>query len=176
VVALCAAVRFALPLSEARRIALSRALLPAWWHLPARAVASCAAPWVAERDIGPRLRGVLRYAVEDLPVGLLRHAGRWLREGSLVDRTGLLDYRLALADARVPLLVITAGGDPVCPEIAGAAALETWGHEDRALVALPDAWGHLDVLLSPAADEQVFGPLTRWLSERRQRAWGASAA
>jgi len=173
VVALCAAVRFALPSSETRRIALSRAFLPAWWHLPTRAVASCAAPWIAEPGVGPRLRGVLRYAVEDVPIGLLRHAGRWLREGSLVDRTGLLDYRIAFADARVPLLAITAGGDRVCSEVAGAAALETWGCADKALVALPEAWGHLDVLLSPEADEQVFHPLTRWLSDRRRRAWDA---
>jgi len=116
---------------------------------------------------------VLAYAVEDVPMGLLRHAGRWFREGSLVDRTGLLDYRLALADARVPLLVITAGGDGVCPEAAGAAALETWGCADKDLLPLPAGWDHLDVLLAPEAEARVFIPLTRWLSDRRRGAWDA---
>ena len=114
---------------------------------------------------------MLRYATEDVPAGILAQMTRWIEAGSLVDRTGLLDYRLALADARVPLLVVSARGDAVCPAPAADAALETWGHADAERIALPEDWGHLDVLLSPSADDAVSDPLVSWLAARRRRAW-----
>jgi len=171
VTAIAAAVRFDAPASGQRRAALARALLPSWWHLPARAAARAVLPWV-EGEGGARLRGVLRYAAEDVPLGLLRQAARWLEAGALVDRTGLLDYRLALADARAPLHVVTAAGDPVCPPAHAAAALGRWGGSDRSHTALGEGWGHLDLLVSPAADTAVFQPVVTWLETRRRAAWG----
>jgi oxygen-independent coproporphyrinogen-3 oxidase len=181
VVALCAAVRFEVTRSEARRAVVVAGLLPAHWSLPARSLGPFVAPWIDEgRDLlehvrpgttsPDRLRGVLHHAVEDLPIGLVRQMSRWLSAGSLVDAHGLLDYPEALRDARVPLLVGVAGGDRVCAPACGSAALDTWGGEGDLLV-FPDTYGHLDPLLARDAEARVFGPVKAWLSERRRLAW-----
>jgi predicted alpha/beta hydrolase len=181
VVTLCAAVRFDVPRSEALRAALVAQWLPAHWNLPLAALGPALAPWVGPgRPLfdhvvpgatpSSRLRGVLHHGAEDVPVSLLRQVARWLRDGSLVDSTGLLDYTEALPVARVPLLLAVAAGDRLCPPAAGLAAAERWGGECDT-IGLPESYGHLDPLLAADADKRVFGPITSWLSDRRRLAW-----
>jgi predicted alpha/beta hydrolase len=170
-VTLCAAVRFDVPRSEVMRAVLVSQLLPADWALPVRAIGPVVAPWVGD---SARLRGVLHYGVEDVPVGLLRQVALWLREGALVDRTGLLDYGEALADARMPLLCAVAGDDRICPPAAALPAVERWGAEADTLV-LSESWGHLDPLLATDADRAVFSPIVAWLEARRRLAWEPDA-
>jgi predicted alpha/beta hydrolase len=164
--------------SEARRWARAAALLPEHWHLPTRAVAWAAVPWVSEGDgqlvaasPGPRVRGVLSHAVEDLPLGLMGQVQRWMAEGAFTDRTGALDYTEALCEARAPLLVVHAADDPLCPPAAALAAVHRWAHPDRTSLALPEGWGHLDPLLARDAPEAVFRPVGDWLVARRTAAW-----
>lgn len=187
VAALCAPAGFTRrpPRSEARRVAHAAAFLPSHWQLPSRALAWAATPWVAnEHDVvghvtpgateGPRLRGVLTHAVEDLPVGLLAQVGRWMRSGAWTDRTGMLDYGESLAAARCPLFVVSAAEDAICDPADAQLALARWGAQDRRGLALPDGWGHLDPVLARDATEQVHAPLVEWLVQRRQESWDGS--
>ena len=167
--------------SEIRRLTRAAELLPRGWSLPARALAWSAVPWVdAASDVlgqvqpgsahAPRLRGVLTYATEDLPVGLLRQVSRWQRTGTWSDRTGLVDYAEALADARGPLLVVCGPDDRLCPPDAALWAAARWGGSAESLL-LPAGLGHLDALVGTDAAEHVHKPLVRWLSGVRRRAW-----
>lgn len=184
VAALCAPAGFTRrpPRSEARRVAHAAAFLPSHWQLPSRALAWAATPWVADdHDVvghvvpgstdGPRLRGVLSHAVEDLPVGLLAQVGRWMRSGTWSDRTGMLDYAESLAGAACPLFVVSAGDDDLCDPADAELALARWGDADRRALALPEGWGHLDPVLARDATDQVHAPLVAWLVERRRRSW-----
>ena len=112
-VALCAPVRFERSRSPAVRLARAASLLPSRWRLPTRAASRAAAPWFNEDGISPatRVRGALRYASEDVSVGLLAQMCRWMRDGSLVDSSGTYDYTVALGGARVPLLCVAGHGD-----------------------------------------------------------------
>lgn len=185
VVAICAPARFpAAPRSEARRIALAARLLPAGWQIPSRSVAWASVPWVDERQSllgqvqpgtieGPRLRSLLTWGTDDLPVGLLRQVHRWQRSGVWSDRTGCIDYAETLVDARGPALVLAAGGDALCPPDSALWAAERWGgHAER--LRLADTYGHLDPILARSASDAVFRPIARWLSALRRRAWVAA--
>lgn len=181
VIALCAPVRFAVPRSETLRANLATRLLPSNWRIPARRIAPLLAPWVdAEADLlgrtspgaapSARVRGVMLHGMEDVPVGLLRQMTRWFAHGSLVDRTGWFDYREALVDARVPLLVGATRADPTCPAEWAFSAMDTWGGPSE-ILDLPDSWGHLDPLLARDAEEHCFKPIAAWLTARRRLAW-----
>jgi hypothetical protein len=113
----------------------------------------------------------MSHAMEDVPVTLIKQLGRWLDAGSMVDRTGLLDYSEALPSAAVPLLAVAAQGDRVSPVRCVVPSVSRWGHHDRALMELPESYGHYDALVSPDADTAVFTPVVDWLVERRRLAW-----
>ena len=167
--------------SEVRRLARVAGLMPAHWRLPVRSVAAAAVPWVdgtvslagqvePGTASGPRLRGMLSWATDDLTAGLMRQVQRWHRTGCWSDRTGLLDYAESLADARGPLLVLVGPDDALCPPDAGLWAARCWGGDAETLV-LPAGYGHLDPLVAVDAPEDVFRPIARWLTARRRRAW-----
>jgi pimeloyl-ACP methyl ester carboxylesterase len=157
-------------------------LLPASWPVPLRAMARFAAPLVgagqaafdlARRTPSPRMRGAMVYAVEDPPVALLRAVRGWIRSGTPALYGGALELCEGIASADVPLLVVTATEDPICPPEAGERALERWGHADRSAIRAPGS--HLDLVLGRDAPTEVFEPIARWIGERRRRSWIATA-
>jgi predicted alpha/beta hydrolase len=160
--------------------------VPGWVpsHLPCptRRLAALAAPWLdpdaeAQRRStwrGPRLRGVLSHAAEDVPAGLLRQLLTWYREGALVDEEGVLDYGLALGGARAPLWVAVAPGDTWCPPEAVRPLAELWGGDEVVMHGCPDDFGHLDLVLHPDAVEHLFTPLAAWLSGHGARVWAGA--
>lgn len=181
-----AAVRFCPPASEVRRVLAAARWLPRGWALPGR-LAGLLAPLVDDhgpalerfaggRTPGPRVRGLLRFGAEDVPVGLLRQVEAWMRAGRLVDRSGTLDYAEACATARAPLMLVTAAGDDLCRPAQARALLETWGGEDVATLDLDEGWGHDDPLFAEAAPELVHAPIAAWLDARRRLAWGQREA
>jgi len=173
VTALCAAVQFDQPRTEVRAMSKALSMLPAHWHLPSRATARLASPWLDEPgDVPPeRLRGVMNHAVADLPVGLVQQLRRWMKSGTLCDKDGWYDYVEGLADAQVPLLIGAAGQDLSCLPHQATPALEAWGGADKTSLPMPPSWGHLDPLLAEDADKYVFRPLTAWLDARRKLSW-----
>jgi pimeloyl-ACP methyl ester carboxylesterase len=151
-------------------------LLPGDAEIPLRALLRLGV-WLDPELLGwsgavpaPRVRGVARCAGEDLPSPWVRTVARWWRDGAASLHDGLVDVEGPLSDAEVPLLVVTAAGDVVCPPEAGEAALGAWGHPDRAAARVDGA--HLDLVLGAGAGDA----LVPWLTSRRRLAWGERAA
>ena len=117
VVAIGAPIRFEPSRSTSVRLARAAALLPAHWGLPTQAATRALAPWVAANGTSPpaRVRGLLRYASEDVAAGLLDQVSRWMYEGRLVDSAGNFDYTIALSRATTPLLCVAVPGDVMAP-------------------------------------------------------------
>lgn len=159
------------------------AWVPGAWTVPLRTAARWASVFVSEdsgaasaflaRQCFPsRLRGALMYTTGDPPVRLLRAMRGWLAGGAAL-QGGAIELGARLAEAEVPLLVVTGTDDPICPPAAGEAALEGWGHADRRAIRAPGS--HLDLLLGVEAAERVFGPVVSWLVDRRRHAWVSRA-
>lgn len=153
-------------------------LLPSRWRVPLRRAGRLSAALVdATPQEGlyhavpaPRLRGLARFALEDLPIGLLRQLQAWGDAGRLVDSAGERDLTLGLAEVDLPLLSVTGGGDGLCPPAAAVPEAAEWGGEVTRL-ELPERWGHLDLVLAEGAAEAVYEPVCAWLAARRRLAW-----
>ena len=168
VVSMGAPLRFEPVRTELRRTARALSLLPAHWELPTRALARLAAPLLDDASAGgARTRGVLEYASEDIPVGLLRQLMTWQDVGTPTTLDGRVDYVEAMAQADAPLLVFAGTEDSLA---SPQDALPRWGHEDVRLDVI-EGLGHLDLLLSVEARRAVFDPLCTWLQQRRRLAW-----
>lgn len=151
-------------------------LLPADADVPVRALLRVGA-WLDPELFGlaahtppPRMRGAARCASEDVGAPWVQTLARWWRDGRPTLHDGLVDVTATLRDADVPLLVVTAHEDAVCPPEAGEAAVGAWGSDDTAARRI--SGGHLDLVWSGEAGAEVVG----WLSERRRAAWTSSAA
>lgn len=136
-----------------------------------RQLAAAAAVLTPPSASGPRLRGTLLHAAEDIPVGLLEQLATWLRAGALVDRSGGFDYTAALRAARAPLWVAAGVGDTWCPPEHVLPVRGCWGGRDITTAWLPDDHGHLDVVVHPDALRTVES-LVAWAECHRHRAWG----
>lgn len=174
VVVLGAPLSFA-PASAARWSHRLAQLLPADADVPVRALLRAGA-WLdpelfgwSTHTPGPRVRGVARCASEDVGAPWVRAMARWWRDGAASLHDGLVDVVDLLPDAAVPLLVVTASGDAVCPPEAGELALGRWGHADATAERVDG--GHLDLVTAGVAG----GHVARWLSARRRAGWVVAA-
>jgi len=168
VVSLGAPLRFERVRTELRRTARALSLLPAHWEMPTRALAKIAAPLLDDHASGgARTRGVMEYAAEDVPIGLLRQLMSWQDHGTPTNSGGVFDYAASLIEAQVPLLVLTGSEDAL---VRPDDARPRWGHADLTVRVVPGL-GHLDLLLATAARRAVFEPVAAWLDTRRRLAW-----
>lgn len=118
-----------------------------------------------------RSRG-LSAGPEDEPPGVARDLLRWHR---LFGRFGQHkdDWWQGLAQVALPLLVVSGGGDRGDPEPACRALGERFAGDQRHFLCLGTAegfsqdYGHLDMLLSKAAQREVWPLLAGWLAEGR---------
>lgn len=169
-----------------QRILRTSTALPAAWRWKTDIVGKIAAAFVeldherglskADASLGSRLRGVLTYATEDIPVGMLQQMQTWFRAGALVGHHGLHDYGVALGQASTDLWVGVGVGDTWAPPEWSLPVRALWGGKEVTTQWYPDSFGHLDVVLHPDADAQLFAPLRDWLVDRRRKAWGRGAA
>ncbi len=177
---LCTPVRFPPARTRARVAGMVTRLLPAGWPLPTRAAHQLLAPFsdrapgfaAATRDTeGPIARGMLVHASEDLTIGLARQVATWVRAGALCDRHDRVDYVAAMAGTTLPLWVLAADGDTVCPPAAAEPVVAAAAPGAATWTVLGSRWGHLDPLVGRDAPGQVLGPLARWLDQHRDRCW-----
>ncbi len=171
VVAIGSPLRFERVATELRRTARALSLLPPHWEIPPSALARLAAPLLDDHAAGgARTRGILEFASEDLPIALLRQLMDWQDRGLPTTREGHFDYSESVVTADVPLLAIAGTDDAIAGPEAVRPGPESWGHADVTMW-LVDGAGHLDLLLSAAAADSVFGPVSDWLQDRRRLAW-----
>ncbi len=171
-VTLNSAVRFSRPKSGRSALSLARSLLPASLRLPTSAAATLLSPGArASGELeGDRARGLLVHGTEDISGGMLRQALLWLESGSLVDRDDRLDYAHALSSVRIPLQLITARGDSLCPPDYAVGVKDTWRGPVTHL-SLPGTWAHLDLVMGPRAPTELTPHIATWLDGLRRACW-----
>lgn len=122
----------------------------------------------------PHLSGTrLGRGPEDEPIGVARDALRWYglfgRFGS-----GTENWWQGLATVRIPVLAVSAEGDRQDPPAACERLLRQFGSATREHLCLgprngfSSPFGHVEMLISKAAQREVWPRLTDWL--RRQAA------
>lgn len=109
---------------------------------------------------------------EDEPIGLAVEALRWHGLfGKFGDATS--DWWKGLAQVSVPVLAISGAGDSQDPAWACRKLLEQFGSEQQAFVCLGKAhgfvadYGHIDMLVSKPAQEEVWPLLINWITQRQ---------
>ncbi|WP_313513580.1 alpha/beta fold hydrolase [Pseudomonas sp.] len=108
---------------------------------------------------------------EDEPAGLLIESLRW---HGLLGRFGEKgrDWLAGLAEARMPVLMVTAEGDLQDPPWACRALLERFAPERREFLCLgpqtgfSEAFGHVQMLVSKAAQQEVYPLVAHWLERQ----------
>lgn len=117
---------------------------------------------------GPRLKR----GPEDEPIGLGLEALRWR---GLFGRfgDGQDDWWAGLGQVTVPLLAVAGAGDFQDPVWACRRLYEQVGSDCKQFVRLGpeqgfEAFGHVDMLVSKAAQVQVWPLVQRWLSDPQQ--------
>lgn len=176
-VSLTAAVQFPRSHTRARIAGRVAAWLPPEWRVPLGTVADVLAPGPGEQVIAPLAqsadaldrRSLLLHGVEAVRLGLIRQGAMWFEQGHLSDRTGTIDYTEALRHRTVPLFVVSASGDPLCPPDAVAPLTQHAPHCES--LVLDQTWGHFDPLLGPDATHAVFVPIEAWLQAHRSTCW-----
>lgn len=98
----------------------------------------------------------------------------WTLRDVMVSWDGHTDYRAAMRNIRLPLLVIAGKMDFLAPPSAALPAIELVGAADKtarvfSLAAGDRAdYGHLDLLIGRPVNEEVFPYVAAWLQERHQ--------
>ncbi|KAF1029896.1 MAG: hypothetical protein GAK37_01569 [Pseudomonas sp.] len=112
----------------------------------------------------------LKRGPEDEPVGLALESMRW---HGLFGRFGDAerDWWKGLAEVDVPLLAVSAAGDRQDPAWACRKLFEQVGSEQRQYLCLgreegfTEDFGHVQMLVSKAAQAEVWPLVQRWLSD-----------
>ncbi|MEL6346480.1 MAG: hypothetical protein AAFV53_25440, partial [Myxococcota bacterium] len=74
-----------------------------------------------------------------------------------------------LAEATIPMLIVSAKGDRICPPAAARPAFLHLPEELRSWWVLDEGWGHLDVIAGQQASTQLNPRLIDWVSAQRWR-------
>ena len=128
------------------------------------------------RNVEPRvIRQLLATVVEDVSPGVQAQFLRWARTDRFASSDGAIDYRAALAQARVPALFIAGARDLLAPPASVQAGFDLWAGEKQLIVAglagaLKADYGHSDLIFGRHAPEEIFPLVRDWLialDERR---------
>ena len=118
---------------------------------------------------------MLREVVSPTTRGELRQLHRMLKAGRLVSADGLHDYSAQLSKLAVPVLAVGGGADRIAPKQRILPWATATGSEDVTVIMADKAsgfaadYGHLDLVLGPAAPREVIQPIVEWLTERRSQ-------
>jgi poly(3-hydroxyalkanoate) synthetase len=122
----------------------------------------------------------LKRGPEDEPIGLAIESMRWY---GLFGRFGDKDkdWWAGLAEVQVPVLAVTAAGDHQDPAWACRKLFEQIGSECKQFINLgreqgfSDNFGHVEMLVSKAAQTEVWPLVARWLNDQQTPLLGQAA-
>lgn len=109
--------------------------------------------------------------VNDAAKPELRQFLRSVRRGEFVSADGSVSYTQALSAIQTPALVIVGRADELADPLVGRGVYERLGSRDKELVVAGKAegfstdFGHVDLLVGPAARREIFPRIVRWLEE-----------
>lgn len=118
-------------------------------------------------------RTMLRQIVSPTSRGEVKQLHQMLIQGRLVSADGHTDYTASLANVDVPILAIGGAGDFIVPPIRVEPWSTVTGSEDVTVAMASEAngyvadYGHLDLVLGPAAPREILQPIALWLNEHR---------
>ena len=113
----------------------------------------------------------LKRGPEDEPIGLALESMRWY---GLFGRFGDADkdWWAGLAEVKMPVLAVSAAGDHQDPAWACRKLFEQMGSEHKQFINLGreqgfgDNFGHVEMLVSKAAQTEVWPLVARWLADQ----------
>jgi pimeloyl-ACP methyl ester carboxylesterase len=114
----------------------------------------------------------LKRGPEDEPIGLALESMRWY---GLFGRFGdaQKDWWAGLADVQIPVLAVSAAGDHQDPAWACRKLFDQMGSEHKQFINLGreqgfgDNFGHVEMLVSKAAQTEVWPLVARWLADQQ---------
>lgn len=107
--------------------------------------------------------------VEDPHPAVNRAIAEWFKSQDLYIRGQNISCGLVGVD--MPLLVIAANRDGICPLSSVYSVADFWGGSDVTLLerGFEDPWyAHADLFVGETAPDHVFAPLSEWLLDRGQ--------
>lgn len=122
----------------------------------------------------PQQRKIYAQVISSIGRKILIQFDDWLEHDVFRSFDGKIDYRAAMAEIRVPVLVTGGSADRLAPPGAVHRAYETLGSEDKTLMVFgPEngdqmEYGHGDLIFGERAPEEVFPRIRRWLEARAE--------
>lgn len=109
------------------------------------------------------------HAVDNVTWATFDQLHRFLERGRFVSRDGSVDYAARLGEIRTPTLVIGGSLDQICRPSASRYLYRNLGSSKKTLKIMGRAegaladYGHTDILLGRASEEDVYPEIHRWL-------------
>lgn len=121
-------------------------------------------PYVNAENVPREAIPELVRTIEDPVPGVNRAIAEWVNAKDL--RFDGVNVTEALAEARLPLLLVLANRDGIVPDRAALSARDAWGGAvDVLRVGSEQRWyAHADLFIGQHAPDDVFAPLASWLT------------
>jgi pimeloyl-ACP methyl ester carboxylesterase len=122
---------------------------------------------------------VVRRALANVPAdvagGVGRQFARWINTNAFTSYDGSFDYRVPLAEVRIPFLLLAGSRDLLAPPMAVARAKEHLGGPVKLVIAgkahgFAEDYGHADLMLGRRAPHEIFPQVEAFLSANATRA------
>jgi pimeloyl-ACP methyl ester carboxylesterase len=121
---------------------------------------------------------VVKQAIANVPADILggvgRQFARWIATNAFTNHDGTFDYRVPLAQVRIPMLLLAGNKDLLAPPMAVARAKEHLGGPVKLIVAgrshgFAEDYGHADLVLGRRSPDEIFPLIEAFLSAHASR-------
>ncbi len=115
---------------------------------------------------------VLKFVVEDMPVGVVDQIMNMIANGDFLSYDGSVNYSERISNIDVPILLCCGKADNIAPPESVRYVYHNIASEDKtfALFGLADTYkidyGHNDLILGKNAKREVYPLILKWLGKR----------